>query len=184
MASASRTITSESVRTSRTMFKATHTGTSISLGAALLVGCLLSGCDSADAADAADLPAGWEDASRIESFTQTQCKGPPYGGPAAAVTAVGNAGSVALDYEHAAFRCNQDVEGYVRRSTGKLDILVQPVEMDPDSVAKCDCLYDIVADVPAEPGSYTVTVYHRGDSKSGQSTEQVGSGDATVTTEE
>jgi hypothetical protein len=74
---------------------------------------------------------------------------------------------VALDYKHAPFRCSQDVDGYLRRSEGKLDILVQPVDMDPDSVAKCDCLYDITADIEAQPGSYTVTAYRRGDNWAG-----------------
>lgn len=157
------------------MFSATHIGTSTVRRGALAMGLLLGGCDSADSADVPDLPSGWEGATLIEGFTQKACEGSPYDGPAAVVTTVGIPGAVSIDYEHAAFRCSQDVEGYVRRSDGAFDVLVQPVEMDPDSVAKCDCLYDIVMDIPAEARAYTVTLYQRGDNKSGQGLERVGS---------
>jgi len=119
----------------------------------------VSGCDSSSS----DLPAGWQGAQKIADFTQMECGGSPINGPAESVDAAGVEGAIEVDYENAPFRCAQDVEGFVRREDGKLDILIQPVDMDPSSVAKCDCLYHIVATVPAEAGAHAVTVYRRWD---------------------
>jgi hypothetical protein len=142
--------------------------------------CLLAlasvvGCGSTD------LPAGWSGAARIDDFTQTECNGSAFGGPAAVVGVEGVSTGVELDYEHASFRCSQDVEGFLRRSEGTLDVLVQPVDMDPDAVARCSCLYDIHANLDVAPGTYSVNVFRRGDNKSGQKVPvQVGSAEATV----
>ncbi len=156
------------------MSKTTQAGTRLLPGQSLIAALFLLACDSAD------LPPGWEDATRIEDFTQKQCKGSSEIEEPEAVTATGRRGVVSVDYSHAPFRCSQDVEGYLRRSSGKLDVLVQPVDMDPDSVAKCSCRYDIVAEIPAKPGLYTVTVHQRGDHKSGRDLYVVGSDDARV----
>jgi hypothetical protein len=122
-----------------------------------LVLVLICGCNSSD------LPSGWGNARKIANFTQMECSGSPFDGPAESIKAQGRAGAIDIDYQHAPFRCAQDVEGFVRRSPGHVDILVQPVDMDPRSVAKCDCLYDIVATVSAEAGEQAVTVYRRSD---------------------
>jgi hypothetical protein len=43
-------------------------------------------------------------------------------------------------------------------------VLVQPVEMHPSSVTRCDCLYDIsVAIEDIRAGSRTVTLFRRWD---------------------
>jgi hypothetical protein len=62
--------------------------------------CLLAlasvvGCGSTD------LPAGWSGAARIDDFTQTECNGSAFGGPAAVVGVEGVSTGVELDYEHA-----------------------------------------------------------------------------------
>lgn len=46
------------------------------------------------------------------------------------------------------FRYAQPVTGYVRVSGNAVDVLVQPADMNPSSVSKCDCLYDISLHIP------------------------------------
>jgi hypothetical protein len=81
----------------------------------------------------------------------------------------GVASGIEFAYDHAPFRCAQDVEGFARRSNGQLDILIQPIDMNPSSVAKCDCKYDIAAKLAAAVGEHTVTIYRRGDNIGGAS---------------
>jgi hypothetical protein len=69
-----------------------------------------------------------------------------------------------VKYDHAHFRCAQDVEGFVKRGGDAIDLLVQPIDMAPDAVAGCDCLYDISMSVPAPKGDYSLTLYRRWDS--------------------
>jgi hypothetical protein len=79
-------------------------------------------------------------------------------------TLVGGVSSVAVDYEEAHFRCEQDVEGYFRATGNKLDILVQPIDMHPAAVAGCDCGYNITFTVrPLSAGTLQTTLYRRWD---------------------
>lgn len=111
----------------------------------------------------ADLPEGWEDAEPIPDFYQRQCAGgDPYEDYDERVEASATADAVSVDYLEAHFRCAQDVEGFYKRSGDQVDVLVQPVDMNPSQVAGCDCLYDINMTLPVEPPS-TVTVYRRWD---------------------
>ena len=127
-------------------------------GAVLWVAVALCGCD------VADLPPGWSRAERIADFKQAKCHGSAYDETQKPVVeAIGATDGIAVEYQHAHFRCEQDVEGFLRRGDGTLDLLVQPVDMDPSSVAGCDCLYEIKAQLPVEPGTYAVTVYRRWD---------------------
>jgi hypothetical protein len=68
-----------------------------------------------------------------------------------------------LDYTDAHFRCQQSVEGFYKDKDGKLDVLVQPVDMHPSSVTRCDCLYDINVVVEGlGSGTRTVTLFRLG----------------------
>jgi hypothetical protein len=79
-------------------------------------------------------------------------------------TFVGGVNSVAVDYEEAHFRCEQDVEGYFKVAGGKLDILVQPIDLHPTAVASCDCGYNITFTVtPIPAGTLETTLYRRWD---------------------
>jgi len=72
-------------------------------------------------------------------------------------------GGLGVEYTAAQFRCEQDVEAFVRSESARLDVLIQPIDMSPTQVAGCDCLYDISFDVPLERGSYAFTLYRRRD---------------------
>ncbi len=143
-----------------------------------------AGCTDSDSGSNADLPAGWEGAKRIADFTQLDCDD-ERDEVEASITVEGVAGGIELDYDHARFRCSQDVEGFARRSDGQVDILIQPVDMNPSSVAKCDCSYDIVAKLAAVAGEHTVTVYRRQDNIGGENDPvEVGSVDVVVSERE
>jgi hypothetical protein len=122
--------------------------------------------DEESAKKTADLPAGW-DARRVETFTQSSCSGSAYDGVPAVIDVTAAPGAIHVNYGAAHFRCNQSVEGFVRLGVGTADVLVQPVDMNPSSVAKCDCLYDISMGIDVPRGAYEVTVYRRWDHKSG-----------------
>lgn len=111
----------------------------------------------------ADLPAEWQDAERIHDLLQRGCGDSALDGVRETLDADGEDGRIAIEYRHAHFRCEQDVEGFLRRAGGRADVLVQPVDMHPQSVAGCDCLYDISMTIPVEPGSYELTLYRRWD---------------------
>lgn len=103
------------------------------IAALLLVGC-----------GGADLPEGWEDAEAIEGLTQSECNASAYDETVKeALVATPERGAVHVEYRAAHFRCAQEVEGFVRMAGGKVDVLVQPVDMDPSGVAGCDCRYDV-----------------------------------------
>jgi len=120
------------------------------------------------AACGADLPEGWEDARRVAALEQSACAGDPYGaddtggGPDERVEASASADGLAVSYLEAHFRCAQDVAGWYRTPDGDVDVLVQPVDMNPRSVAKCDCLYDVTFTVPVQ-APVTLTLYRRWD---------------------
>jgi hypothetical protein len=113
----------------------------------------------------ADLPAGWEDAEAIEGLTQSECKASAYDDTVKEeLVATPERGAVRLEYRAAHFRCDQEVEGFVRIASGRVDVLVQPAEMDPGSVAGCDCRYDIgMAIEGLSKGAFAVELYRRWD---------------------
>lgn len=118
---------------------------------------------TACAGDAADLPDGWEAAERVEAFHQAPCGGSALENASENLEASAAASGIAVSYDHAHFRCAQSVEGFVRRTSAALDLLVQPIDMNPSKVAGCDCLYDISMQVPAARGDYRLTLYRRWD---------------------
>ncbi len=110
-----------------------------------------------------DLPAGWEEAVWIEDFIQYECDGSPSTDDwVSTVIASAIQPGLRVIGDDLPFRCEQDVEGFYRVSGEAVDVLVQPVEMDPDEVARCDCLYRIEAGIPEAPPA-TVTLYRRWD---------------------
>jgi hypothetical protein len=129
----------------------------------LVIWCSIGMLAAIGCGDTADLPAGWQAAEHIEDFEQAPCGGSALGGVPETITAAATTHGLRIDYAHAHFRCAQDVEGFVRRSTDTIDVLVQPVDMSPAAPVRCDCLYDVVANVRAAPGSYALTVYRRWD---------------------
>lgn len=108
-----------------------------------------------------DLPEGWEDAEPIADFAQTDCGESPYDGYEVLLSATAAGGGVDLVYDHAHFRCEQEVEGFYRVDGDRLSVLVQPVDMHPSVVAACDCLYTVTMGLP-ETGA-EVEVWRRWD---------------------
>lgn len=120
-----------------------------------------------------DLPEGWEDAEPVDELIQSSCGGDTGGGlpsaydtgNAAYIEAEGGEDQLLVRYYLAHFRCEQEVEGFYKTSSGAVDLLVQPQDMDPNEVAGCDCLYDVYMQVkPIEAcKDCTVSVYRRWD---------------------
>lgn len=112
-----------------------------------------------------DLPEGWSDARPVDSLEQTQCLGSPYEDFDEHVEGDIGASPMQVSLKQGHFRCEQDVEGFYRVVDGGVDVLVQPIDMDPKAVPNCDCLYDIdmtiSLDVDLAPDP--VTVYRRWD---------------------
>lgn len=119
------------------------------------------------AACSADLPAGWEDAEPLE-VVQSECKGQVLGGSQNEGIRTSLAdGRVDLVYADAHFRCEQEVEAFAIREFGSVKILFQPVDLDPSSVARCDCLYDFTANVPLWGDPVQFSVFRRWDNLNG-----------------
>lgn len=121
---------------------------------ALALAVLLAGCGP-------DLPAGWERARSLE-LEQSECRGPSYH-QQSEVQASARAGGIEVRYLRASFRCEQQVEAFLRVGEGGYEVLFQPEDLDPKSVFRCNCAYDLQASFEAPAGTHAVTVWHRGD---------------------
>ena len=119
-----------------------------------------------------DLPEGWGQSEMIDELQQSECEGDPYETEESSEEdslhgRIEN-GELQLQYSKAAFRCDQVVEGFYMIEDGALSILIQPQEMNPSMVAKCDCLYDIDISILGLEGINEIDVYKRSDGYSGE----------------
>lgn len=108
-----------------------------------------------------DLPDGWEGAEPIDDLTQSACDGDPYGEYTSSVSGVSAEGGVDVVVDAVPFRCDQEVEGFYKTDGETAHVLLQPVDMHPRSVAKCDCLYRFDLGVPV--GASRVVAWRRWD---------------------
>ena len=147
-----------------------------------LVLLLMVACADEPAGSAgAELPADWAGAERIADLTQADCQEVGGWEHLYEVSVDATDAGIQVVYDRARFRCSQPVEAFARRRAGVIDVLVQPVDMNPSAPAKCDCDYRIDMHVPAAPGDYAFTLYSRGDNLSGQQTPlQVGQAEIAV----
>lgn len=152
----------------------------VSIALSVVLGVATNACGSEVSKPAADLPGDWQSARAVENLHQTACEGSPYDGTKEAMTASASDRSIEVIYEPAHFRCAQSVQGFMKTSAASVDVLVQPVDMNPASVAKCDCMYGIHMNVPVQSGNYSVSVYRRWDHLSGAD-DALKIGSATVT---
>ncbi len=113
----------------------------------------------------ADLPAGWEDAEPVASLSQGECAGSPYDtGVVVEVEADFGADPLEVDASNVHFRCEQDVEAFWKQDGATVEVLVQPIDMNPSVVARCDCLYDLEIVVGSPEGEVSeVVVWRRWD---------------------
>jgi len=109
-----------------------------------------------------DLPDGWEGATHVAVFQGPEGEDcDPYDPPAESVAAGLHDGAVRLVYEHGVFNCAEDHEAFVRERDGGYDVLLQPVDMNPDALAGCMCAYRVR--IPVGPGAAgtAVTLFRR-----------------------
>lgn len=128
------------------------------------------------------LPMDWRGATRAEAFEQSGCTRTVELSQPGRMKAYSEDGRLRIDFLDARFRCDQKLTGYFKVGGGKVDVLVQPVEMQPLTVAKCDCLYDIHLEVPrVAAGTYEIRLFRRWDNRhSPNDPVQVGSDRVTV----
>jgi hypothetical protein len=115
----------------------------------------------------------WADAAAnsVANLTQSACNGSVAEldqGRDERFLVTSGAGRLIVDYHDAHFRCEQSVQARASVSGTSIDIIVQPADMTPASVAKCDCLYDIHFEVPNLPAdTYEVSLRRRWDERHG-----------------
>ena len=128
---------------------------------------LLTACGGEDGPD---LPVGWEEAELLVDFGQSACAGDPTEGARdVEINGAINSGAIRITWTNAVFRCEQDVEAYIRREGTTIDLLVQPVEILPEEVARCDCYYDLDAGFNVADDLSAITFYTRRDEVGGPS---------------
>ena len=118
-----------------------------------------------------DLPKNWSSATSIDDFQQSSCEGDPYEDNEEdeedeedTLSMRIDNGILNIDYNEVVFRCEQGVEGFQMSEENNISVLLQPQDMNPSMVAKCDCLYNFSLSFPVDTQeSYTVDVYTRTD---------------------
>jgi hypothetical protein len=123
----------------------------------LAVVALVAGCGS----DSVDLPEGWAGARPV-ALTQSECNNSVLPmAPPETVEARTWGPPAEIAYHNAFFRCAQKLCAYRHDFGDVAQILVQPCDMDPDSVAKCSCGYEVGLSVDSSPGA--IEVHRRWD---------------------
>lgn len=123
-----------------------------------------------------NLPEGWEGASPLSDLTQSDCAGDPYTETPQERVELGDDGT-SVNYLEAHFRCSQAVEAFGLESEGTLRVLVQPIDMHPRGVARCDCLYNI--EIGLDTDATELSLWRRWDEYAGDS-EPVSIGSVTL----
>lgn len=123
-----------------------------------------------------ELPEGWEDAAPVDDFHQEECGGSPYGddtggggvdtGALALVAEADGTTAVSVSAGPIAARCSQDLTAYWQLGGSGAEVLIQPVDLHPSTVAKCDCTYAVSMSVPT-PAPVTLDVWQRSDAYAG-----------------
>jgi hypothetical protein len=115
-------------------------------------------CDS----DHEDLPAGWAGALSLP-VDQSQCDRSTAMPNAGALMLMRDMGRLRATYQNAQFRCEQRLCAYRLEEAGGTRVLVQPCEMNPGTVARCDCLYSLGFDLVGVETGRTVELHRRWD---------------------
>jgi hypothetical protein len=130
------------------------------LRAAAIIGVLFSACE--DVGD--ELPSGWADARRLQ-LRQSSCGGDPYtSGPRPRLELSASGGALQGSFKDAQFRCgDQELCGFALDRGAVTQVLVQPCNLHPMNVPRCDCLYEVTFTLPARPVREMVELYSRRD---------------------
>ena len=118
-----------------------------------------------------DLPGIWKEATVIDNFKQETCNENMDEVTATAPKAFTKIvdGNLRITYPNAHFRCDQDVQAFVKKRDDGYAILVQPKELNPVMVAKCDCGYTLTATLPNVTVN-AIRLFHRGDNHGREAT--------------
>jgi hypothetical protein len=139
------------------------------LAAALLAtGCGGQNADGSESACVNDLPADFV-CQRSLKVEQSQCSGNATG-TTLAPHAHWSTDGKSLHIEEARFRCNQSVCAYLDASSDAAKILLQPCEMSPSTVTRCDCGYSFDVPVALPEAVSSVSVELRSDAYGGEPT--------------
>lgn len=126
---------------------------------AAMLATAIFGCD--DEPDY-DLPEGWEGATHVEVFQGPEGEDCDPENQQSEVIAAGlHEGSIRLVYEHGVFNCAEDHEAFVREREGGYDVLLQPIEMNPDALAGCMCNYRVRIPVGTGAAGTEASLYRR-----------------------
>jgi hypothetical protein len=126
--------------------------------AVLVVALCAVECDS----EQDDLPAGWELALSLP-VDQSSCGGTSVMSSTGTLVLMRDMGRLRATYQGAQFRCEQRLCAFRLEETGGTRVLVQPCEMNPATVTRCDCLYAVGFDLPAVETGRTVELHRRWD---------------------
>jgi hypothetical protein len=109
------------------------------------------------------LPADWIGA-RALTIGQSQCKGSADGTTVTpTIDAIDTGGMLAVTINDLSFRCQQSVCAYVMDSGATTRVLVQPCDLHPTNVTRCDCLYDVTFKLQMRVDRTAIDVYKRFD---------------------
>ena len=107
------------------------------------------------------LPTGWTGAQQL-TVQQSMCDSTALStNPTFELANSG--GTITGTLRDANFRCQQQVCAYLLDSGATTRALVQPCELHPSSVPKCDCHYDVTFTLLARADRTTVEIYRRDD---------------------
>ncbi|MCB9638102.1 MAG: hypothetical protein H6728_00105 [Myxococcales bacterium] len=100
-----------------------------------------------------------------------QTPGDPEGKESYTLTPKGN--QIEISYKNAPFRCDQKVTWEAALSGQVVTATVRPEDMDPTTVARCGCRYDVSAMIGTlSQGKYTIKIVHKTDNYGSPSTSQ------------
>ncbi len=115
----------------------------------------------------ADVPEGWTCTSSL-AIDQSECQADALGSDVEPTVTATEQGVM---ISGANFRCAQDVCAYLDDSVEPARLLLQPCDMEPETVAKCVCLYGLEVDVDVPASG--LDVYSRYDSIGGEQEPQL-----------
>jgi len=119
-------------------------------------------CSSNGSVGSSDtLPVGWTGAKNLP-IQQSACNNDDLTAMAAIdITDAG--GSLAVAIKDVEFRCNQQICGYSLDVAATTRVLLQPCDLHPTTVTRCDCMYDMTLTLPPRSDRVEVSVYRRTD---------------------
>jgi hypothetical protein len=108
-----------------------------------------------------DLPPGWEGSEEL-SLAGWDCTTPVGSPPAIEIASRAEGLQVVL--HRLAKRCNQDLCAFAREDDAATMVLIQPREMHPEAVTRCDCPAEVAFVLPSRESRGTLAIWYRNDS--------------------